>query len=463
MTWELPSVEVLDVVPDDVRAVQVVPEDVELALEQHGVNVVGVTTRIGPQAISYAVEVAAGTLPAKVERAVPGVELALGAPVRYAGQHGGALVLEVARAERAGVTMRAALPPAPEHTGYALPIPVGVDLSGSAIDTDLAKMPHLIVAGTTGSGKSTYLHAVVVSLLMHLSPEDVHLHLVDPKHVELTSYERAPHVRDVATDAEAAFALLGRMTDLMQARYALLRRHGVQDVDGYNALPGVDMLTRHVVVVEELADLLMAAKLGSTIGMRLERLAQLGRASGIHLVVALQRPSAKVLPELLRANVPARAVFAVATPADGQVALGRPGATALTGAGDGLFVVPGVSEPVRFQSPYVSSVERERVVTWWSRQVVAEAPVVTPEPPGEPTPQGVELRRSLDLDAAARVQATRDAAAAAGVEVVATSAHHVLEQVGFTDVVLDALCEVLAERITESVIEGIVEQIGRNS
>jgi S-DNA-T family DNA segregation ATPase FtsK/SpoIIIE len=459
--WTLPPLDVLE--PEDRTpiAVRVDCQGVANALREHKIGVVEVGANIGPQAVRYLIRLEPGVLPSKVERATPAVGLALGAAARYAGVLGGRVAVEVARAERAGVTLSRVLgDPAATNATHALPIPVGVDLDGNARMDDLARLPHLIVAGTTGAGKSAYLHAVVTSLLMRTTPDDVRLHLVDPKHVELTAYEGAPHVADVVTTASGALDLLRRFVEMMDTRYAMLKDEGVRDIDAYNAKMGVGVLERHVVVVEELADLLMTP-VGPAIGTRLERIAQLGRAAGLHLVVATQRPSAKVLPELLRANVPARAVFAVSTPSDGLVALGTPGAYGtLTGKGDGLFKVPGVGDPVRFQSPFVSAAEVARVVEWWKRQV----PVTLPDgPPADhdgdlarASDPGAELRQSLDLDAMRRDHERAEAMREVGLTPSYRTPEDVLAGYGFTPEVVGALTAV----ITDGVVAGIRKELG---
>jgi len=464
MSWDLPSLGILSPDEPEPHVVRTDAARVAATLREHKIDVRQVVSNIGPQAIRYLVRLDPGVLPAKVERATPAVGLALGVPVRYAGVVGDAVALEAARTERAGVTLSRVLgdltATSPDH---ALPIPVGVDLDGNARMDDLARLPHLIVAGTTGAGKSAYLHAVVTTLLMRTTPDELRLHLIDPKHVELTAYEGAPHVAGVATDAGDALEMLRGFVTMMDARYATLREAGVRDIDAFNAKVGPgEALERHVLVVEELADLLMSA-VGPAVGKRLERVAQLGRAAGLHLVVATQRPSAKVLPELLRANVPARAVFAISTPSDALVALGQPGATALTGKGDGLFKVPGVGAPVRFQSPFVSAAEVARVVEWWRRQVPARRPL--PEPPVESiadTPGDVSaaLRAQLDLDAMRRDAERAEAMRRHGLEPSYRTPEDTLAGYGFTPAVLDALAEVQAEKIGDLLVAKIKKELG---
>lgn len=454
MTWTLPPIDVLTPHEDEVRAVYTDCAGVATALREHKIGVDEVRANIGPQAIRYLVKLDPGVLPAKVERTVPAVGLALGAPARYAGVVGDRVAVEVARTERAGVTLSRVLgDPAAQNPGAALPIPVGVDLDGNARMDDLARLPHLIVAGETGSGKSVYLHAVLTSLLMRCTPEQVTLHLIDPKQVELVAYEGAPHVAEVATTATAALETLRRFVEMMDNRYALLKREGVRDIDGFNAKLSADRqgLERHVLVVEELADLLMSP-VGPAIGKRLERVAQLGRAAGLHLVVATQRPSAKVLPELLRANVPARAVFAVSTHGDGLVALGQPGAHGtLTGKGDGLFKAPGVGDPIRFQSPFVTVLELGRVVEWWKRQVPETTALRThmaDEPVRVAVDPGAALRASLDTDAMRRDAERAEAMREAGLEPSYRTPEDVLAGYGFTPEVMSALVAVLKKELS---------------
>lgn len=455
--WNLPPLDALDG-PAEAAALE--PDhvvDITRALSSAGVAVEDILYQLGPQATSYGVRLAPGVLPAKVERALPLVELAVGRPVRYGGLHDGRVGLEVARLHRATVTLREVLAQtAPLAHAAALPIPVGVDLHGRPQMRDLAGMPHLIVAGTTGAGKSAYLHAILATLILHRTPDEMNLHLIDPKQVELTAYADLPHVRGMVTEAHDAAEMLRDLVRLMDARYLALRRAGVQNLADYNALDDGPPMRREVVVVEELADLLMSGQ-GKIISQRLERLAQLGRAAGIHLVVATQRPSAKVLPELLRANVPARAVFAVSTDSDGQVALGQTGARALTGRGDGLFLSPGEGDPVRFQAPYVSATEIAWLVSFWARQAPELTQTHIVEHAGNVvrTDVGATLRDRLDLEAAQRRQDTVDIALEEGVDPGEANPHDMLREWGFPDVVLDALADVLADRMADRIISRI--------
>jgi len=256
-----------------------------------------------------------------------------------------------------------------------LRIALGLDVSGQAVAADLATMPHLLIAGATGSGKSVCINAIVACLLCNNSPDDLRLIMVDPKRVELTGYNGVPHLlTPVVVDVERVVGTLKWVTREMDRRYEVFARVGVRNIEGYNVSAssrGDQPLPYLVVLIDELADLMMMAP--DEVERSICRIAQLARATGIHLVIATQRPSVDVVTGLIKANFPARIAFAVSTQIDSRVILDGPGAEQLLGRGDMLFMAPDASKLVRLQGCYVSDAEIERLVTYWKGLAGSEA------------------------------------------------------------------------------------------
>lgn len=240
---------------------------------------------------------------------------------------------------------------------------LGKDVAGKPICTDLANMPHLLIAGTTNSGKSVLVNAIITCLLLNNTPADLRLLLVDPKRVELTGYNGVPHLlAPVVVDAERVTGALQWVLKEMGQRYQKFSDANVRNIAGYNAL-GQEKLPYLVIVIDELADLMMLAP--EQTETSLTRLAQLARATGIHLIISTQRPSVDVLTGLIKANFPARIAFMVASNTDSRVILDQPGADRLLGRGDMLYQAPDAPAPVRLQGVYVSDAEIQRLVDTW--------------------------------------------------------------------------------------------------
>jgi S-DNA-T family DNA segregation ATPase FtsK/SpoIIIE len=253
------------------------------------------------------------------------------------------------------------------HLDSALAIALGRDVSGTPLAADLSKMPHLLVAGTTGSGKSVLISAITICLAMNNSPADLRLVMLDPKMVELVRFNGLPHlIGQVETELERITSVLRWVVGEMQRRYKLLEEARARDINGYNQKLGSksgETLPRIVVLIDELADLMMnsAEHTEST----LVRLAQMARATGIHLVVATQRPSTDVVTGLIKANFPARISFAVASAIDSRVVLDSSGAEQLLGRGDMLYLAPEAANPKRSQGVMITDKEIESVVSYW--------------------------------------------------------------------------------------------------
>lgn len=244
---------------------------------------------------------------------------------------------------------------------------LGQNVSGQAVAADLAAMPHLLIAGQTGSGKSVCVNALICCLLLNNTPDDLRMIMVDPKRVELTGYNGVPHLlAPVVVELERVVAALQWVTREMDMRYRKLAEAGSRNIQDYNAkmaANGQKKLPYLVIVIDELADLMMLAP--DETERTITRLAQLARATGIHLVIATQRPSVDVVTGLIKANFPARVAFAVASNVDSRVILDQPGAETLLGRGDMLFQAPDSPAPVRLQGVYVSDSEILRLVAFW--------------------------------------------------------------------------------------------------
>jgi len=268
-----------------------------------------------------------------------------------------------------------------------LPLALGKGMSGESIVADLVKMPHLLIAGATNSGKSICMKSIIATILMYDSPEEVRFIMVDPKRVELVSFNNVPHLlTPVVVDHEKAVAVLKWLVREMDNRYHRMAEVGARDIESYNKNPRVDKPWAYLLlIIDELAELMMTA--ADEVERMLCRLAQLARATGIHLIVATQRPSVDVVTGLIKANFPARISFSVASQIDSRTILDTVGAEKLLGRGDMLFLPPDAPKPKRLQGTYVSEAEIEKLVSFWISQHPREA--------------GVQLVPDMDTSAAA--------------------------------------------------------------
>ena len=300
--------------------------------------------------------------------------------------------IEVPNADREMVRLRDVLD-SPKFTGAAAPLTLalGKDIAGEPMMADIARMPHLLVAGTTGSGKSVGINAMLVSMLYKCRPEDLRLILVDPKMLELAVYEGIPHLlTPVVTDMKDAAAALNWCVGEMERRYRLMAGLGVRNLAGFNGrlieareadetvpdptlpaeeaanAPELEPLPLIVVVIDEFADMMMIV--GKKVDQLIARIAQKARAAGIHLILATQRPSVDVITGLIKANIPARIGFQVSSKIDSRTILDQGGAEQLLGYGDMLFLPPGTSVPTRVHGAFVSDDEVHRVVADWKRR-----------------------------------------------------------------------------------------------
>ncbi len=242
-----------------------------------------------------------------------------------------------------------------------LTVSLGLDVSGNPVVANIAKMPHVLIAGTTGSGKSVLINSFISSLLFRASPAEVKLILIDPKRVELTGYNGIPHLMTpVIVEVEKILASLKWAMEEMDRRYKSFAERGVSNIDSFNELAGFQSLPYIVIFVDELADLMAFAPV--EVEDAIARLAQMARATGLHLVIATQRPSVDVITGLIKANVPCRIAFNVSSMIDSRVILDTPGAEKLLGRGDMLYIPPDQAKPTRIQGAYVSDKEVRKLV-----------------------------------------------------------------------------------------------------
>jgi S-DNA-T family DNA segregation ATPase FtsK/SpoIIIE len=281
------------------------------------------------------------------------------------------LGIEVPNASKSLVTLRSVVQSVPFQRSSQkskLAIALGQSVSGEPIVADLAKMPHLLIAGATGSGKSVCMNSIISCLLMHASPEEIRFVMIDPKRVELSSFGPIPHLAfsNIVVDMDKVVGALQAVIHEMESRYRKFASVAVRNIDGYNRSPrATDRLPYWVVIIDELADLMMAAPF--EVERQICRLAQLARATGIHLVVATQRPSVDVITGLIKANFPTRIAFAVSSQVDSRTILDMAGAEKLLGRGDMLYMAPDSAKPKRLQGVYVSDEEIERLVDFWTQ------------------------------------------------------------------------------------------------
>ena len=239
-----------------------------------------------------------------------------------------------------------------------LPIALGKSISGMPITGDLTSMPHLLIAGTTGSGKSVCINTIILSLLYKHSPDKCKFILIDPKMLELSTYEGIPHLLcPVITEAKKAASVLGWVVKEMESRYKLMTKEGVRNIDGYNAKHNLPM-PYIVVIVDEMSDLMLVA--GKEIENYIQKLSQMARAAGIHIIMATQRPSVDVITGTIKANFPTRISFQVSSKIDSRTILGEQGAEQLLGKGDMLFM-SAANRIIRIHAPFVSETEIEKI------------------------------------------------------------------------------------------------------
>jgi hypothetical protein len=397
IVWKLPPRSILKkgkVTPIDTKVIEAGGRTLEEALAAHGVETRLIGMTVGPTVTRYELELAPGVKVAKVTALHKDIAYAMAtADVRMLAPIPGksAIGVECPNAQRQLVAVGDVLntPQAKDFPG-PLSVAIGRDIDGKPVMVDLAKMPHVLVAGTTGSGKSSCINSLLTSILMRSTPDEVRMILIDPKMVELSQYNGLPHLlTQVVTNPKKAASALQWAVDEMEKRYELLARLGFRDITGYNAAVargelndpyaddpahgmGIankethDKMSMILIVVDELADLMMVA--ARDVEESICRIAQKARAVGIHLVIATQRPSVNVITGLIKANVPSRFAFAVSSLTDSRVILDQPGAERLIGQGDMLMLTVSSNIAQRVQGNFVSEEEIRAVVAFWKKQ-----------------------------------------------------------------------------------------------
>jgi DNA segregation ATPase FtsK/SpoIIIE, S-DNA-T family len=356
----------------------------ERTFQSFGVKARVTQVHLGPAVTKYEVHPDVGVKVSKIVSLSDDLALALAAKdIRIEAPIPGksAIGIEVPNSEVAMVSLREVLEATQnEKPDSKLLIGLGRDITGEAVLAELNKMPHLLVAGATGSGKSVCINGIITSILMRAKPHEVKLMMIDPKMVELNVYNGIPHLlAPVVTDAKKASQALKKVVSEMERRYELFSHTGTRNIEGYN-----EYIKRHnaeeeakqpllpyiVVIVDELADLMMVAS--SDVEDSITRLAQMARAAGIHLIIATQRPSVDVITGVIKANIPSRIAFAVSSQTDSRTILDMGGAEKLLGRGDMLFLPVGASKPIRVQGAFLSDEEVEEVVNFVISQQKAQ-------------------------------------------------------------------------------------------
>jgi DNA segregation ATPase FtsK/SpoIIIE-like protein len=375
--WSLPPLTMLDPMGSKQEKLQEeVRHNIELietTLASFGVaaRVRGVNS--GASVTQYELEPAKGVPVRKITALQNDLALSLAAPIRIQAPIPGksAVGIEVPNKASALVTLREIIQSAGfQSASTVLAMPIGSDVSGQPIVGDLGRMPHVLIAGATGSGKSVCVNAILAGFMLRNTPDQLRLVLIDPKRVEMSMYKDLPHLLvPVVTEADHAVAALRWAVTEMENRYKLFATHSVRNIAGFNARApeiGLEPVPYIVIVIDELADLMMTA--GNEVEELICRVAQLARAVGIHLVVATQRPSADIITGLIKANIPSRIAFAVSSGIDSRVVLDETGAEKLLGRGDMLYLPVDAGKATRIQGVMVSDKELDALVEHWKAQ-----------------------------------------------------------------------------------------------
>ena len=351
----------------------------EETFKSFGVDAKVTKANLGPAVTKYEIQPAVGVKVSRIVSLSDDIALALAAKdIRMEAPIPGKpfIGIEVPNNEVSLVSFRNVIEGQVKNNEKLLEVPLGRDISGNVAMADLTKMPHLLVAGSTGSGKSVCINGIITSLLMKAKPNEVKLMMIDPKMVELNVYNGIPHLlTPVVTNPKKAAQALQKVVMEMEQRYELFAASGQRNITGYNQFileknlengEGNPTLPFIVVVVDELADLMMVAS--NEVEDAIIRLAQMARAAGIHMILATQRPSVDVITGIIKANVPSRIAFAVSSGTDSRTIIDSSGAEKLLGRGDMLYLPMGENKPVRVQGAYISDNEVERVVEYVTQQ-----------------------------------------------------------------------------------------------
>lgn len=368
--WEYPSASIFDDTPGakaDRGDVRKNAHIIEQTLDSFGITARVAEVNNSPSVTQYALEVALGTKLAKIISLSNDLAMALAAP-------GGQIRVEAPIPGRSLVGIEV-----PNHSLEVVPIrkiidseamkaaknkitvPLGLDVAGNPKVADITKMPHVLIAGQTGSGKSVCVNSWIASILFRASPDEVRMIMVDPKRVELTPYNGIPHLlTPVIVEPEKVISALKWAVSEMERRYKMFTEVGAKNIEGYNNMAGFQSVPYILIFIDELAEIMLFSP--SEVEDNICRLAQMARAVGIHLILATQRPSVNVITGLIKANIPTRIAFAVSSMTDSRVILDTPGAEKLLGRGDMLYIPPELAKPVRVQGCFVSDKEINRLI-----------------------------------------------------------------------------------------------------
>ncbi len=367
---------------------------IEQTLESFGIAARVVEVNLGPAVTQYALEVALGTKLSKITALERDLALALAAStgtIRIeAPIPGRSLVgIELPNIAPEFVPLRKMLESDAMKTHKSkLAVSLGLDVSGKAIVADLARMPHVLVAGQTGSGKSVCINAFLSTLLFRTSPSELKLILVDPKRVEMTNYNGIPHLLSpVITEPNKVVAALKWLMGEMDRRYKLFSEAGARNIDAYNEMSGFQAMPYIVLFIDELADIILLSPV--EVEDTITRIAQMSRATGIHMVLATQRPSVNIITGLIKANIPCRVAFAVSSQVDSRVILDTQGAEKLLGRGDMLYLPPEQAKPIRIQGAFIADKDINNLVSFIKNQGIE--PQYTEEVTSTAKAQGISV------------------------------------------------------------------------
>ena len=348
---------------------------IEQTLESFGITARVVEVNLGPAVTQYALEVALGTKLSKITSLERDLALALAAPtgtIRIEAPIPGRSLVGIELPNRSPefVPLKEMLKAdSIREVDSKLTLALGLDVSGKSLVADLALMPHILIAGQTGSGKSVCINTFLSTILFRAAPSEVKLIMVDPKRVELTGYNGIPHLLSpVIVDPKKVISALRWVLSEMDRRYKLFAQAGVRNMTAYNEMSGFQALPHIVVVIDELADIMLFSPV--EVEDAITRIAQMSRATGIHMILSTQRPSVDVITGLIKANIPCRIAFAVSSQVDSRVILDMQGAEKLLGKGDMLYLPPDQAKPIRIQGAYVSDKETTDLVSFLKNQGV---------------------------------------------------------------------------------------------
>lgn len=414
--YELPSISLLRAASpnqeqQETRFVSRNARKLEETLHSFGVHARVNEVHVGPAVTKYEVQPNTGVKVSKIVNLADDLALALAAKdIRMEAPIPGkaAIGIEVPNQSVSMVTLREVLESAGKENDHVLSVALGRDISGEPVMASLNKMPHLLVAGATGSGKSVCINGMITSILMKARPNEVKMMMIDPKMVELNVYNGIPHLlAPVVTDPKKAAQALKKVVAEMERRYELFSESGTRNMEGYNQLiqernkqqeEKERLLPYIIVIVDELADLMMVAS--SDVEDAITRLAQMARAAGIHMIIATQRPSVDVITGVIKANIPSRIAFGVSSQTDSRTILDAAGAEKLLGKGDMLYHPVGANKSTRIQGAFVSDEEVERVVeaviaqqkaSYEEEMIPEDEPEIEEEVEDELYPEAVDL------------------------------------------------------------------------